>query len=65
MTGNVRAWRHFIEMRGAPFADWEIRGLALQILELLREEAPLMFGDFEVSDLSDGTQVATPKYSKV
>ena len=65
VTGNVRAWRHFIEMRAAPFADWEIRSLALQILELLQKEAPLMFGDFEVSDLGDGTQVAAPRYSKV
>ena len=24
VTGNVRAWRHFIEMRATPFADWEI-----------------------------------------
>ena len=65
VTGNVRAWRHFIEMRAAPFADWEIRSLALQVLELLQVESPLMFGDFEVEDLPDGTQVATPKYSKV
>ena len=28
VTGNVRAWRHFIEMRAATFADWEIRSLA-------------------------------------
>ena len=65
VTGNVRAWRHFIEMRGAPFADWEIRSLALQVLEILQQEAPIMFGDFEVSDLSDGTQIAVPEYSKV
>ncbi len=65
VTGNVRAWRHFIEMRAAPFADWEIRSLALQVLEILQKEAPIMFGDFEVSDLSDGTQIAAPEYSKV
>ena len=65
VTGNVRAWRHFIEMRAAPFADWEIRSLAIQVLDLLQKESPLMFGDFEVSDLPDGTQIATPEYSKV
>ena len=65
VTGNVRAWRHFIEMRAAPFADWEIRSLALQVLELLQKESPLMFGDFEIEDLPDGTQVAAPRYSKV
>ena len=65
VTGNVRAWRHFIEMRGAPFADWEIRSLALQVLSILQQEAPIMFGDFKVSDLPDGTQIAEPEYSKV
>ena len=65
VTANVRAWRHFIEMRGAAFADWEIRRLALRIMEILAEEAPLLFGDFAVEDLPDGTRVATPRYSKV
>ena len=65
VTGNVRAWRHFIEMRAAVFADWEIRSLAIKVLGLLQSESPLMFGDFEVSDLPDGTQIAAPKYSKV
>ena len=65
VTGNVRSWRHFIEMRSAVFADWEIRRLALMVLDLLREEAPLLFGDFTVEELPDGTRTATPKYSKV
>ncbi len=65
VTANVRAWRHFIEMRGAAYADWEIRRLALAILEILRDEAPLLFGDFTVEKLPDGTSIATPKYSKV
>ena len=64
-TANVRAWRHFIEMRGAAHADWEIRRLALDVLEILQREAPLLFGDFEVSGLPDGTSIATPAYSKV
>jgi thymidylate synthase (FAD) len=65
VTANVRAWRHFIQMRGAAYADWEIRKLALMILDIMVEEAPLFFGDFTVEDLPDGTQIATPKYSKV
>ena len=65
VTANVRAWRHFIEMRGAAYADWEIRQLALIILEILNEETPLLFGDFEVKALPDGTQTAAPKYRKV
>lgn len=65
ITANVRAWRHFIEMRAASYADWEIRKLALRILALLQEEAPLLFGDFTVEQLPDGTSVAAPLYSKV
>ena len=65
VTANVRAWRHFIEMRAAPFADWEIRNLAISVLEILQREAPLLFGDFSVESLPDGTSTATPAYSKV
>ena len=65
VTGNVRAWRHFIEMRGASFADWEIRSLALDVLGVLEKEAPLLFGDFTVSELPDGTKIAVPEHSKV
>ena len=64
-TANVRAWRHFIEMRGASFADWEIRILAIKVLKLLQCEAPLLFGDFRIEDMPDGTQIATPEFSKV
>jgi thymidylate synthase (FAD) len=52
-------------MRGASYADWEIRSLALRILALLEEESPLLFGDFTVEQLPDGTSIATPLYSKV
>ena len=65
VTANVRAWRHFIEMRGAPYADWEIRRLALMVLERLQAEAPLLFGDFTIGELPDGSRTAAPRYSKV
>ncbi len=65
VTGNVRAWRHFIEMRAASYADWEIRQLALEVLQVLEKEAPLLFGDFTISDLPDGTKIAVPEHSKV
>ncbi len=65
VTANVRAWRHFIEMRGSPLADWEIRRLAIEVLVILQKEAPLLFGDFKVATLPDGTSTAKPVYSKV
>ena len=65
VTANVRALRHFIEMRGAIYADTEIRYVSIEMLKLLQQEAPLLFQDFIIDDLPDGTQIATPQYSKV
>ena len=65
VTANVRAWRHFIEMRASKYADEEIRRLALLVLEMLQAEAPLLFGDFTIDELPDGARIATPQYSKV
>ena len=59
VTGNYRAWRHFIAMRASEHADIEIRRLAITCLRLLVGVAPSVFGDFEISMLSDGTEVAT------
>ncbi|WP_242424457.1 FAD-dependent thymidylate synthase [Frankia sp. EI5c] len=59
VTGNYRAWRHFIGMRASEHADVEIRGLAIAILGALREVAPNVFADFRVSTLDDGTEVAS------
>ena len=62
VTGNYRAWRTFIAARGSEHADTEIRALAIRCLELLREESPVLFSDFLVSELADGTRMATSPY---
>lgn len=59
VTGNYRAWRHFIAMRASEHADVEIRRLAIACLRELRAVAPAVFADFEISVLADGTEVAT------
>ena len=59
VTGNYRAWRHFIAMRASEHADVEIRRLAIECLRQLADVAPAVFADFEVSTLADGTEVAT------
>jgi thymidylate synthase (FAD) len=59
VTGNYRAWRHFIAMRASEHADVEIRRLAIECLRRLTDVAPAVFADFEVSALADGTEVAT------
>jgi len=42
VTGNARALRHFIELRGSEHADVEIRKVAVQMLEIMRKEAPAL-----------------------
>ena len=62
VTGNYRAWRHFIAMRASEHADVEIRRLALACLRELQRAAPNVFQDFRISSLSDGTEVAASPY---
>ena len=56
VTGNYRAWRHFIAMRASEQADVEIRRLAIECLRQLIDVAPQVFADFEISTLADGTR---------
>ncbi|UCE60792.1 MAG: FAD-dependent thymidylate synthase [Phycisphaerales bacterium] len=65
VTANARSLRHFIELRCNEYAETEIRSVAAQMLDLLCEEAPAIFGDYELVDLPDGTQVARTPFTKV
>ena len=58
VTGNYRAWRHFVGVRASEHADVEIRELAIACLRELQRVAGNVFGDFRISTLADGTQVA-------
>ena len=63
VTGNYRAWRHFIATRASEHADVEIRALAVACLRALAGAAPNVFADFRISALSDGTEVAASPYA--
>ncbi len=65
VTANARALRHFIEMRGDPAADVEIRKVALAVLRLVQREAPHLFGDYEIYSLPEGGQAARTPHRKV
>lgn len=58
VTGNYRAWRHFVAMRASEHADVEIRGLAVACLRELQRVARNVFADFAITRLPDGTEVA-------
>jgi thymidylate synthase (FAD) len=63
VTGNYRAWRHFVGMRATEHADVEIRELAVECLRQLQRVAPNVFADFVISTLPDGTEVAASPYA--
>jgi thymidylate synthase (FAD) len=60
-TANIRALRHTIEMRTDPGAEEEIRLVFGKIGEIMRAEAPALFGDYQVA--ADGAWV--PGWRKV
>jgi thymidylate synthase (FAD) len=65
ITGNARALRHFLEMRGSQHAEPEIRKLAGAVLDVLQKDSPSLFGDYEKKPLPDGTFEVVTKFTKV
>lgn len=65
VTGNSRAWRHFLELRGSPHADTEIRLLAVEICRVLKQESPNIFQDIEIAQEPDGMASVRVLHSKV
>lgn len=49
-TANIRTLRHVIQARTDKGAEEELRLVFNRVGEIMREEAPLLFGDFEVVD---------------
>lgn len=65
VTGNVRAWRHVIEERSSAHAETEIRALAVRIFLCLHQTDPVLFDDYTVEQLPDGTYTLKSDYKKV
>lgn len=63
-TGNVRALRHIVEMRADAHAESEIRNLALRLFLCLWTTDPILFGDYELGELPDGTFTVSTKNRK-
>jgi thymidylate synthase (FAD) len=57
---NLRTLRHVLEMRTDPGAEEEMRLVFAKVGQLITQECPLLFGDF---DRADGAWV--PRYRKV
>jgi thymidylate synthase (FAD) len=54
ITGNARAWRHFLHVRGSTAGDIEMRRVCALLLSALKKESPSMFFDFAEEHLNDG-----------
>ena len=60
VSGNYRAWRHFLNLRCSTYAEAEIRTVAMKILGILKEESPVIFGDYKEITAPDGSRAAKP-----
>jgi thymidylate synthase (FAD) len=65
VTGNSRAWRHFLELRGSPHADTEIRLLAVEVYRIFKKEALNIFQDIDLVNEPDGMPSVRVVHSKV
>ena len=65
VSANARAWRTMLELRCGEGAEQEIRRMAIACLDVLRQEAPALFSDFEVYKAEDGAPSARIAYHKV
>jgi thymidylate synthase (FAD) len=65
VTANARAWRHILEMRANPHAEIEIRALAFRAYLCLAAADPILFGDYRITPLPDGTYGVETDHPKV
>jgi len=65
VTANVRAWRHMINMRASNHAEVEIRNVFFNIYKILKEVSPMLFKDFKIVHLPDGTYSVKTGFPKV
>jgi thymidylate synthase (FAD) len=65
VTANVRAWRHMINMRASDHAEVEIRNVFFNIYKILKDVSPMLFKDFRMVHLPDGTNCVKTGFPKV
>jgi thymidylate synthase (FAD) len=49
-SANFRELRAIFRLRLDPAAQWEIRRVCLEMLKILQEETPSVFGDFNINE---------------
>lgn len=53
ISANLREYRHIFEVRCHPRAHWEIRQICLEMLRVLKREAPIVFWDYEIDEANN------------
>lgn len=64
-SANARALRWIMTLRGGEGAEPEIRKFAVKLCRVMQKEAPVLFGDFEIVQLADGTEGVQAGHLKV
>ena len=64
-SANARTLRWVIETRTDPAAEVEIRIVFGKVAEVMKAEAPTLFGDFTANPLPDDTAQWKPAHSKI
>lgn len=57
VTANARALRHFFALRGGIEGDEEMRVVSTTIFDQVSKDAPALFSDFSLEQLTDGSPV--------
>jgi len=50
ISANFRELRHIFEIRCVERAHWEIREICLEMLRIMKKQAPIVFWDFEIDE---------------
>jgi thymidylate synthase (FAD) len=50
ISANFRELRHIFEVRCVERAHWEIRQICLEMLRIMKKEAPIVFWDFVINE---------------
>ena len=64
-SGNIRALRHIVEMRSSGAADVPIRMVTTRIFLAMRHIEPMLFNDYKLYELPDGTNAVATEWKKV
>ncbi len=56
VSANFRELRHIFQVRCAARAHWEIREICLEMLKIMKKEAPIVFWDFVIDEASKTAQ---------